>query len=193
MNESFPLVRHLVISLCNRWWLLLLRGLAAILFGILCFVQPGLSLATLVLLFGAYSLVDGVLGVLVAVVGRKEIEDWWVLLLWALSSIAIGILTFSAPAITGLILLFYIAAWAIVSGVLQVALAIRIRKEIDGEWFLIVTGIISIAFGLFLMARPGDGALTVIWIIGGYATILGVALVFLSMRLRNVGKRFASR
>ena len=194
MPETVPqLARQLATNLCDRWWILLVRGLAAIFFGVLCFAQPGLSLATLVLMFGAYSIVDGVLGVFVAVSGRKEIEDWWVLLLWGLVSIIVGILTFAAPDITALILLFYIAIWAVASGVLQIALAIRLRKEIEGEWLMILAGVLSIAFGLILMVKPGEGALAVIWIIGGYAVAFGVALAILGFRLRSFGNRIAAR
>jgi uncharacterized membrane protein HdeD (DUF308 family) len=193
VTEKLSLARHLVISLCDRWWILLLRGVAAILFGVLCFAQPGLSLTTMVLMFGAYTLVDGVVGVVAAIAGRKEIEDWWVLLLWGLVSIATGILTFAAPSITALILLFYIAAWAIASGVLQIALAIRIRKEIEGEWFLIAAGVLSVLIGLALMANPGEGALAVVWLIGGYAIAFGLVLAFLAFSLRRFGKRVASK
>jgi uncharacterized membrane protein HdeD (DUF308 family) len=194
MTEIVPqLARQLATNLCDRWWILLIRGLAALLFGVLCFAQPGLSLATLVLMFGAYSMVDGFLGVFVAVSGRKEIEDWWVLLLWGLVSIIVGILTFAAPSITALILLFYIAIWAVASGVLQIALAIRLRKEIEGEWLMILAGVLSIAFGLILMVKPGEGALAVIWIIGGYAVAFGVALAILGFRLRSFGNRITAR
>jgi uncharacterized membrane protein HdeD (DUF308 family) len=147
----------------------------------------------MVLMFGAYTLVDGVFGVVTAIVGRKELEDWWVLLLWGFVSVATGILTFAAPSITALILLFYIAAWAIASGVLQIALAIRIRKEIEGEWFLIAAGSLSVLIGLALMARPGEGALAVVWLIGGYAIAFGLVLAFLAFRLRRFGKRVASK
>ncbi|MBL8822302.1 MAG: HdeD family acid-resistance protein [Planctomycetia bacterium] len=184
---------HLANSLTERWWVFVVRGVIAILFGILCFVQPELSLTTLVLMFGSYAIADGVLGVYVAVTGRKELEDWWVLLLWGLIGIAAGVLTFAAPSITALILLFYIAAWAVVSGVLQIALAIRLRKEIEGELFLVLAGILSIGFGLILMARPGDGALAVVWIIGVYAVAHGITLAVLGMRLRSFRSRVKER
>lgn len=192
-GERGGIVCRLASNLCERWWVLLVRGLAAIAFGILCFAQPGLTLNTLVLMFGIYAIADGVLGVFIAVAGRKEIEDWWVLLLWALASIAAGILTFAAPGITALVLLFYIAAWAVTSGVLEIALAIRIRKEIEGEWWLILAGAMSVLFGLLLMARPGQGALAVIMIIGAYALAFGVTLVIFSLRVRGFGKQLKAR
>lgn len=194
MSAGLPTVlMHLANNLTERWWVFVVRGVIAILFGVLCFVQPELSLTTLVLMFGIYAIADGVLGVFVAVTGRKELEDWWVLLLWGLIGIAAGVLTFAAPSITALILLFYIAAWAVVSGVLQIALAIRLRKEIEGELFLVLAGILSIGFGLILMARPGDGALAVIWIIGIYAVAHGITLAVLGMRLRSFRSRVKER
>ncbi len=194
MSAGLPTVlMHLANNLTERWWVFVVRGVIAVLFGILCFVQPELSLTTLVLMFGIYAIADGVLGVFVAVTGRKELEDWWVLLLWGLIGIAAGVLTFAAPSITALILLFYIAAWAVVSGVLQIALAIRLRKEIEGELFLILAGILSIGFGLILMARPGDGALAVIWIIGFYAVAHGITLAMLGNRLRSFRGRVKER
>src|SRR5271166_2383646 len=116
--------------------MLLLRGLIAIAFGVLCWVQPWISLVALVFLFGAYILADGILGVWAAFAGRTENEDWWLLLLWGLVGIGVGILTFMAPDITALALLFYIAIWAIATGVLQIMAAIRLRREISDEWLL---------------------------------------------------------
>lgn len=193
MSALPSLIQQLAFHCTERWWVFLVRGLVAILFGILCFVQPELSLTTLVLMFGIYAMADGVLGVFVAVVGRKEIEDWWMLLLWGLIGIAAGVLTFAAPNITTMVLLFYIAIWAVVSGILQIVLAIRLRKEIEGELFLILAGILSIAFGLILMSRPGDGAVAVVWMIGGYAIAFGTTLTVLAIRLRQFRSRLKAR
>src|SRR5215472_11583016 len=119
------LEKHLAAILSRNWWVLLLRGIIAIAFGILTWLQPGISLAALVLLFGAYVLADGILGVWTALSGRKEHEDWWVLLLWGLLGIGVGIIALLAPGITALALLFYIAVWAIATGVLEIIAAIR--------------------------------------------------------------------
>lgn len=177
--------------LSRNWWLLLLRGIAAILFGVLTWFMPGLSLATLVLLFGAYALVDGIFGIWSAFAGRKQNENWWLLLLWALVGIAAGILTFMAPGVTALALLFYIAAWAIVTGVLQIVAAIRLRKEIRGEWLMILAGLASVAFGVLLMAQPGVGALAVIWLIATYGMVFGVLLVILAFKARSFARDLA--
>jgi uncharacterized membrane protein HdeD (DUF308 family) len=178
-------VARLSDALSRAWWLLLLRGLAAIAFGIICLVQPGISLAALVLVFGAYCLADGILGVWIAISGARDNEHRWLLLLWGLLGIGVGALTFVAPGITALALLFYIAIWAIATGVLEIVAAIRLRKEIDNEWLLLISGIASVAFGVLLAAQPGAGALTVLWLIGAYAVVFGVLLLMLAFKTRK--------
>jgi uncharacterized membrane protein HdeD (DUF308 family) len=175
--------------LSRRWWTLLLRGVVAIMFGILTWLLPATSLAILVLLFGAFVLVDGILGVWMAIAGRKEYEDWWVLLLWGLVGIGVGILTFLAPGVTEFALLFFIAVWAVTTGVLEIVAAIRLRREIKGEWLLILGGLLSVVFGVLLMAQPGAGALALIWLIGTYAVTFGVLLVILSFKTRSFDKQ----
>ena len=176
-------------TLSASWQLLLLRGLAAIGLGIVAWLQPGLSLATLILFFGAYALVDGVLGIVTALAGRKEKESWWVLLLWALVSVIVGAMTLTTPAVTGLILLFYIAIWAIAAGVVQIIAAVRLRKDIAGEWFFILAGLASLAFGVLLIARPAAGALSLLWLIAGFTLVYGVLLVLLALRVRAFARR----
>ena len=171
--------------LLRSWWLLLLRGLAAIAFGVLTWLQPGVSLAALVLLFGVYSLADGILGVWAAISGRQHHEYWWVLLLEGLLGVVVGILTFLAPNLTALAILFYIAIWAIARGVLEIVAAIRLRKEIQGEWLFILAGLASVVFGILLMWQPGAGALAVLWLIASYAIVFGVLIVILAFKARG--------
>src|SRR6516165_9821634 len=173
----------------RQWWLLLLRGIVAIAFGVLTFMRPGITLQALVWLFGIYVFIDGLLGAWLAVQGRKEVEDWWVLLLWGLLGIGIGILAFVKPDLTALALLFYIALWAIATGVLEIVAAVRLRKVISGELWLILAGIVSVAFGVWLVARPEAGALAVLWAIGIYAIVFGVLVVLFAFKIRSyVGK-----
>ncbi|GAN34828.1 MAG: HdeD family acid-resistance protein [Candidatus Brocadia sp. AMX2] len=183
--------KQLATILARNWWVLLLRGIIAIIFGVLVWVLPWISLVVLVLLFGAYALVDGILGVWIAIMGRKEHEDWWVLLLWGLIGIGVGILTFLVPDVTALALLFYIAAWAIATGVLQIVAAIRLRRQIKGEWMLILGGLASVVFGVLLMAQPFAGALALLWLIVIYAVLFGVLLVILALRVRTFGNQLA--
>jgi uncharacterized membrane protein HdeD (DUF308 family) len=173
-------------SLSRNWWAVSLRGLAGILFGIITFFAPGISLAALVLLFGAYALVDGVLAI-VSAVRRRGADRWWLLLLEGLVGIAAGVLTFLWPAITAIALLYVIAAWALVTGAFEIGAAIRLRKAITGEWLLALSGIFSIVLGVLLVMFPGPGALAVVIWIGAYAFVFGALLFALGLRLRGLG------
>jgi len=167
--------------LARGWMALLFRGVIAILFGIFAWMEPRISARTLTLVFGTYVLVDGLLGLWSAILGRKIL-----LLLWALVGIIVGFTTLVAPIITAVSLIFYIGGWAIVTGVIEIAAAIRLRKEIEGEWRLILGGTLSVLFGAFLFLRPGLGALAFIWLIGSYAFVFGVALVILAFKVRSL-------
>jgi uncharacterized membrane protein HdeD (DUF308 family) len=178
--------------LSRTWWMLLVRGLIAVAFAVLTWFQPGISLSALVLLFGAYVFADGLLGVGAAIAGRNEQENWWMLLLWGLLGIGVGILTLLQPGITALVLLFYIAVWAIGTGALEIVAAVRLRKEIRGEWLLIVAGLASIVFGALLISRPGAGALAVLALIAAYAAVFGVVLVLLSFKVRSIARALSA-
>ena len=180
--------QNLAAALGRNWWLLLLRGLVAIVFALLTWAQPGVSLAALVLVFGIYVLADGLLGVWSAIAKRRDNRHWWLLLLWGLVGIVVGVMTFIMPGITGLVLLMYIAAWAVITGVLQIVAAIRLRKEIKGEWLMILSGLVSVAFGVLLFLQPGAGALAVAWIIAAYAFIFGVLMVLRAVKVRKLGR-----
>jgi len=171
--------------LARRWWAILVRGIAAIIFGVLAFVLPGVTLAVMVLLFGAYAIVDGIFALVAAARGRAAGQPWWALVIEGVLSIAAGIVTFAWPGLTALLLLYVIGAWAIITGVLEVAAAVRLRKEITGEFWLALGGIASIIFGLALYVFPAAGALAVVLWTGVYAIMFGVFLVALSMRLRS--------
>jgi uncharacterized membrane protein HdeD (DUF308 family) len=176
------------------WWTTLARGVIWILFGIAVFAQPGISLVTLTLMFGAFALIDGIAGAVSAIAGRREHENWWVLLLVGLTGIAVGLMTFANPGMTALALLFYVAVWAIATGLLELVAAIRLRREIEGEFWLGLAGVVSIAFGAFVMARPAEGALSVLWLLASYAIAFGVILLALAFRVRGfMGRATAAR
>ena len=177
--------QRLASVLSRNWWMLLVRGLGAIAFGVLTWIQLGISLSALVLLFGAYSMVDGIFATWAAIAGSQNHDFKWVMLLEGLLGIGIGALTLVAPGITALALLFYIAIWAIATGVLEIAAAIRLRKEIKSEWLLILAGIASVVFGALLAVQPGVGALAVLWLIASYAILFGVLLVILAFKTRR--------
>jgi uncharacterized membrane protein HdeD (DUF308 family) len=170
----------------------LLRGVAAIAFGVLTWVLPGISLTALIFLFAIYALADGVLAIWTAIDGRELDESWWVLLLEGLLGVGIGVMTLAAPGVTALALLFYIAAWAIGVGLLEIIAAIRLRKVVEGEWALILRGLVSVALGILLMVRPGPGVLAALWLIATCAVVYGVLLVILSFEARAFGRRLAA-
>ena len=171
--------------LAKSWWALAIRGVAAIIFGVLTLLLPGVTLAVLILLFGSYAIVEGAVNVIAAVRGRGEERAWWALLLAGLVSITAGVVTFLRPGLTELALLYVIAAWAVVTGVLEIAAAIRLRRRIRSEAWLGLNGILSIVFGVLTMLIPGGGALTIVWLIGAYAILFGSLLLRLSFRLRG--------
>ncbi len=177
---------HLANTLARNWWMLLVRGLLAISLGLILWLLPGISITLLVLLFGAFALLDGIFGVWTAISGRKEYDNWWELLLWGFVDIGIGILTFVAPGATAVALVIFIAFWAIATGVLQIVVALRLRKEIEGEWFLILGGLASVVLGILFIVQPGTGALALVWLIGTYALFFGVLLVMLAFKMRRL-------
>ena len=175
-------------TLIRNWWVVALRGVAGILFGLITVMAPDISLTALVLVFGAFAFVDGVLA-LVSAVRRRGVSDrWWVLLLQGLAGVAAGVVTFVWPDLTTLALLYLIAAWALVIGTLEIAAAIRLRKVITGEWLLAVGGIAAIGFGVLLILLPEAGALAVVLWIGAYAFVSGALLIALGLRLRAWGR-----
>jgi uncharacterized membrane protein HdeD (DUF308 family) len=169
----------------NRWWVFVLRGILAILFGLAVFLVPGLALLTFVLLFGVYALAAGIFEI-AAAFDKTETRSQprWALLLIGIVSIAAGIITFVTPRLTALSLLYLIAAWAIVTGVLDIVAAIRLRKVIEREWLYVLSGVLSVVFGVVVMAFPGAGALTMALWIGAWSVASGVLLVALGFKLR---------
>ena len=189
MNENDDMktgVGTVVDLLTHNWWLLALRGLAAIMFGVLAFVWPGITLISLVWLFGAFALVNGILSLALAAKAPKGYPRFGSLILGGLLGILAGLLTFVMPGITALGLLILIAAWAMVTGILEIVAAIRLRKEITNEWLLGLAGILSLAFGVLLVLQPAAGALVLVWWIGAYALFFGILLCILAFKLRSL-------
>jgi uncharacterized membrane protein HdeD (DUF308 family) len=176
--------RPLLHALARNWWMIALRGAAAILFGLLAFVWPGATLLSVVIVYGAFALVDGVLAVATAAMGEGPAPRMWLAIAGALG-VAAGLLTLGWPGITALVLLFFIGVWAIAVGLMQIVGAIKLRDEIDNEWWLLVGGVLSVVFGVGVLTFPGAGALALILLIGSYAIAYGVTLVMLSLRLRG--------
>ena len=167
----------------KNWWCLMLRGLAAIVFGIVAVLLPGLTLLALVILFGTYALVDGVLALIEAFRGHvPEAPRWWLGLMGVVSLLA-GAATFAYPGLTTLALLVVIGTWFMLRGVLEIVGAVKLRREIEGEWLLILSGLLSVLFGFIMVMTPGTGALALVWLIAIGAVMFGVLLVGLSLRL----------
>jgi len=176
----------------HNWWVLALRGLAAVLFGILAFIWPGITIFTLVLLFGAYALVNGILALVISFKGPRRIRRFGSLIFGGLISVAAGVIAFIWPGMTAFSLVIVIAAWAVVNGIAEIAAAIRLRKEITGEWLLVVAGIASILFGIALFLNPFIGALVLVWWIGGFAFAFGILLIVLGFRMRRAAETLGS-
>jgi uncharacterized membrane protein HdeD (DUF308 family) len=171
-------------NLTQNWWMIVLRGVLAILFGLGAFLWPGVTWLTLVLLFGVYAVIDGVIAVATGLRHTKDSSRWWIFLLEGLVSIGAGVVAFLNPGLTAYILLLLIAGWAIVTGVLEIAGAIRLRREITNEWLLAFGGLLSIALGVVLFLQPVAGGLALIWMIGIYAIVFGIVLIILGFRLK---------
>ena len=176
--------------LTRNWWALALRGILAILLGLAAIVLPGVTLAVLITLFGAYAVVDGVLAIIAGVRAAERHERWWSPVLKGLAGIAAGGMAFIWPALTALALLYLIAGWAIVTGVLEVVAAVHLHRA-HGEWLLIINCVLSIFFGLLIVVWPGAGLITLLWMIGVYAVIFGATLLVLAFRLRRLHGRHA--
>ena len=175
-----------VAALAKNWWVLALRGVLAIVFGVLAALMPGITLFALVLLFGSYAIIDGGFAIVAAIRRRGTAGPWWALLLEGLISIAAGVVTFVFPGLSALALVYVIGAWAIFTGVLEILAALGLRRQIQGEWWLAATGVLSIIFGGLVLFRPGAGALALVLWIGAYAIVFGILLLALAFRLRSL-------
>ena len=173
------------IARARTWWVTVLRGLCAVLLGCIALALPGMTLVALVMLFGAYAFGDGLLAIVGAVRAVSHERPWWPLLIEGLVGIAIGLLTFFWPSLTTMTLLYLIAIWAILTGVLELVAAIRMHRPMVDEWLLVVVGVLSIAFGLYMLANPVAGALALVWMIGVYALAFGLVMVVLGTRRRT--------
>jgi uncharacterized membrane protein HdeD (DUF308 family) len=180
-------------TLAQNWWAIVLRGLCAVLFGLSAFAWPGITLAVLVTLYGAYALVEGAFAVAGALMGRRTGAFPWGVLLAGLAGIAIGVITFMSPGVTAIALVYLIATWAVLRGVFEIIAAVQLRKEIDNEWLLGLAGLLSVVLGLFLFVAPGAGAVAVLWWIGAFALVFGILEIVLGFRLKGLKDRVAHR
>ncbi len=171
-------------ALAENWWAFVLRGIFAILFGIGALTFPGLTVLVIIVLFGFYCFVDGFTSLAMAF--EADSKGWYVI--GGLVSLAAGLITFMRPGATAIALLFVIGIWALIRGVIDIVTAVQIRKVVEGEWMLALSGVVSARFGLYVIARPGQGALAIIWIIAFFALILGFLLLGVGFKLRRLKK-----
>jgi uncharacterized membrane protein HdeD (DUF308 family) len=169
----------------RAWWMLALRGAAGILFGLLALFWPGLTLLLLVAMFAAHALIGGIAAVSAAIRHRSMRTDWWIPLLLGLCTIAAGLIAVAAPGVTALVLIAVMGANAIVTGVLDLIAAVRLKRRGRTEWLLFFIGILSVLFGIFVLVVPGAGALALVWMIGTYAIVTGALLLVLGLVARN--------
>ncbi len=174
----------MVQTLARHWRWIALRGVVAILFGLATFLNPAATLLVLVVLFGAYAIVDGT-AMVISALGQRHEERWGTLLVGGIIGILAGALTLFVPGLTVLALVLLIGAWALVMGVIEIAAAVRLRREITGEWMFIVAGCLAVIFGLLVVAAPSAGALVIMLWLGAYALVSGILLVALGFRLRS--------
>jgi uncharacterized membrane protein HdeD (DUF308 family) len=183
-TTSVPGLSGVVNVIARNWWALLIRGIVAIIFGILAFIWPGATILAIGILFGAYAFVDGIFAIVATVRAAEAGERWWPFLIEGIVGILIAAITFYDIRITLLALYLTIAAWAFITGIFEIVAAIQLRKAIANEFWLILGGIASIAFGVLMVIFPLIGALALIWLIGSYAIIFGIIMVAFSFRLR---------
>jgi uncharacterized membrane protein HdeD (DUF308 family) len=176
----------MVDGLARCWWWFLLRGVCSILFGLLAFAWPGITLISLAIIYGVFALVEGAAVLMAGFTARRTGGTGWEMILVGLLGLASGVLALLWPGLTAIVLLVMIGAWAIASGLFEVIAAIRLRKVIRNEWSLVLAGTLSILFGVILLARPAAGALAVVWLIGSFAIAFGILAVMLAMRLRRL-------
>lgn len=171
--------------IARNWWVFLVRGILALIFGLIAILMPTVAFISLVVIFGIFALVDGIFTIAAALFADVRSEKWWWLLLEGLVGIIIGVFTLVAPGAMGNAWLFLIAIWAIATGILRIVTAIRLRKFIEGEFWLILSGLFSVIFGVLIIASPASGAFAIGLIIGVYALIFGIAFIGIAMRLKK--------
>lgn len=171
--------------IARNWWVFLIRGLVSILFGLTAIIWPGLTLIALVWLFGVYAIIDGVASIWSGFTNRNRHDRWWVEILIGIAGIVAGVLVVALPGLSALALMYFIATWMIIIGVLLIVFAIRMRQEIANEWLLGISGLLSVILGIIFLIFPGSGALSLVFWIGSYAILSGILLIAFAFRLRR--------
>lgn len=174
----------------ERWWAVTLNGVVALIVGVVTLLWPGITLGALIVIFGIFTLADGVLGLGALLFGARRVGPWWLRLLGSLLSIAAGLIALLWPGITSLALLWLVAAWALAKGILQIVIAVRYREHLARTWLLVLAGAVSLILGIVYVLFPGAGILSLVWLLGIFAIVYGGALIARGLLLRDVNRAF---
>jgi len=177
-NIAAPIIQR-------NWWVMAMRGLFAIIFGLIALVAPGIALLAFIYVFAAYAIVDGGIAIITAIQERELLYRWGWVLFEGILSILVGIIAFAEPGLTALVLLYFIAAWAIITGIMEIVAAFSIREFVSREVLLALAGIVSVAFGVLLFFFPGSGILSILWLVGIYGIVFGILFIVRAFQLRS--------
>jgi uncharacterized membrane protein HdeD (DUF308 family) len=169
----------------RHWWKTLLGGILVVAFGVITLLRPGAAISALLIMFGVFAVAVGIFTIVASIAHRKEYTRWWLALIGGILGIAIGVISFGRPFLTGLFLLYLIGSWAFVTGILSIVVSIRMRKIVKGGWMLTVSGILSVVFSIFILIFPGLAAISMIWVVGVYAVMYGVLLIIHSFQAKR--------
>ncbi|HLH25531.1 MAG TPA: HdeD family acid-resistance protein [Chloroflexota bacterium] len=182
----------MVTQLARHWWAMAIRGVIAIVIGLIAFIWPGIAVAALVMLFGVFMFLDGIFAVVAAVQERATVPHWWALLIEGIAGIVAGLIVWALPGLAALVLIYFIAAWALITGIMEIIAAIRLREQIEGEWRLALSGVLSVILAVLLVISPLGGILALAWLLGAYAILFGVVLLALAFHLKGFADRRAT-
>jgi uncharacterized membrane protein HdeD (DUF308 family) len=181
-----------MLDLLDRtWWSLLIRGIVAILFGIVLFIWPDVALESLIIVFGIFAIVDGILSIVSALMEREG-DRWWLVLLFGIVGIIAGLIAIFATGLTAVTLFYLIAAYAIVGGIIEIFTAIEVRKAIEDEWLYIIQGVLSVIFGFLLIRYPALGIFALVAMISVFAMFQGVIWIIMAFRVRDIKSKLES-
>jgi uncharacterized membrane protein HdeD (DUF308 family) len=172
----------------RNWWVYVIRGAVALIFGMYAWFMPGLAMKILLTFFGIFVLIEGIFAIIGSIAGRKHSDVWWIVLLEGIAGLALGILTLTRPLYVATVIVIFVAIWAIWGGLFRIIAAVRLRREIESEWLLILGGIVSILFGLMLFKYTGAGIVAISWMIAFFATFFGVLLISFGFKVRKFQK-----
>lgn len=181
MTMAMPQVSEMT----SNWWALALRGAVSILLGLVAITMPGLTIAAIVTVFGVYAIIEGVLAIMASIRGIREHDRWGWMMVEGVVGICAGLIAFFMPGVGALAIIWLIAAWAVLTGALEIAAGFRLRKIIEGEWLLILTGVLAIVLGFFMVSRPGMGVVLLTTWLGVWAILSGITLMVLAFRIKR--------